>query len=74
MENTDEMISSYDKNKNEINPVLEAVLSLPEKYKTVIYLYYYEEYSCSEIAAAMGKKGSTVRSILKRGRGLLEKN
>lgn len=73
VENTDEMVPSYDKDKNEVNPVLEAVLSLPEKYKTVIYLYYYEEYSCSEISAAMGKKESTVRSILKRGRGLLEK-
>ncbi len=72
IENTDELISDY-KEADEINPVLEAVLALPDKYKTAIYLYYYEEYSCSEIAAAMGKKESSVRTLLKRGRAILEK-
>lgn len=70
--NTDELPSTYEK-EGETNPVLEAVLALPDKYKTAIYLYYYEEYSCREIASAMGKKESSVRSLLKRGRGLLEK-
>ncbi|MBO5226743.1 MAG: RNA polymerase sigma factor [Ruminococcus sp.] len=55
------------------NRVLEAVLALPDKYKTAIYMFYYEEYSCSDIAAALGKKESTVRSLLKRGRAILEK-
>lgn len=55
------------------NPVLEAVLGLPEKYKAVIYFYYYEEYSTAEIAKALGKKESTVRSLLRRGRAVLEK-
>ncbi|MBQ8687530.1 MAG: RNA polymerase sigma factor [Ruminococcus sp.] len=53
--------------------VLEAVLKLPDKYKTVIYLFYYEEYSCSDIAAALGKKETTIRSHLKRGRAILER-
>ncbi len=70
--NTDELPSTYEK-EDKINPVLEAVLALPDKYKTAIYLYYYEEYSCREIASAMGKKESSVRSLLKRGRGILEK-
>jgi RNA polymerase sigma factor (sigma-70 family) len=72
VENTDELPSTYEK-EGETSPVLDAVLALPDKYKTAIYLYYYEEYSCREIAAAMGKKESSVRSLLKRGRGLLEK-
>lgn len=72
VENTDELPSTYER-EDKANPVLEAVLELPDKYKTVIYLYYYEEYSCSDIAAALGKKESSVRSMLKRGRGLLEK-
>ncbi|MBQ8514514.1 MAG: RNA polymerase sigma factor [Ruminococcus sp.] len=55
------------------NRVLEAVLQLPDKYKTAIYLFYYEEYSCSDIAAALKKKESTVRSLLKRGRAILQK-
>lgn len=51
---------------------IHVVLNLPEKYKTVIYLYYYEGYSTIEIANVMEKKESTVRSLLKRGRNLLK--
>lgn len=50
------------------NEVLEAVLALPEKYRSVIHLYYYEEYATKEIAEILGKKEVTVRSLLKRGR------
>ena len=35
--------------------VLEAVLALPSKYKDVIYLYYYEEYSAEEIGQILRK-------------------
>lgn len=72
VENAEELLPACC-NKEEINPVLEAVLNLPDKYKTVIYLYYYEEYSCREISLAMNKKESSIRSLLKRGRALLEK-
>lgn len=51
--------------------VLEAVLSLPEKYRNVIYLYYYEEYPAVEIARILGKKENTVYSWLSRARELL---
>ncbi len=51
--------------------VLEAVLALPEKYKDVIYLHYYEGYSAAEIGAIMGMKENTVYSLLSRGRALL---
>lgn len=53
--------------------VLQAVMALPEKYRSVIHLYYYEEYSTREIAEIIGKKEATVRSLLKRGREKLEK-
>ncbi len=72
VEDADELGASED-HKGESSPVLEAVLGLPDKYKTVIYLYYYEEYSTAEIAKALSKKESTVRSLLKRGRAILEK-
>ncbi len=72
MEDTDELPGQYSEGE-ERNPVLDAVLALPEKYKAVIYLYYYEEYSTAEIAAATNKKESTVRSLLKRGRAILER-
>jgi RNA polymerase sigma-70 factor (ECF subfamily) len=57
----------------EESTVLAALMQLPEKYKTVLYLYYYESYSCKEIASAMQKKETTVRSLLKRGREALQK-
>ena len=51
--------------------VLEAVLALPSKYKDVIYLYYYEEYSAEEIGQILRKNKNTVYTLLNRGRQLL---
>ncbi len=52
--------------------VLEAVLSLPDKYKDVIYLHYYDGYSAAEIGKILGKRENTVYSLLSRGRKLLK--
>lgn len=53
--------------------LLEAVGTLPAKYRDVIHLFYYEEMSVREIAVATGRKESTVTSQLTRGRELLRK-
>ena len=50
-----------------------AVQELPEKYRVVIHLYYYEGYSIKEISEILNKKENTVKSLLKRGRELLRK-
>ena len=52
--------------------VLEAVLSLPSKYKDAIYLYYYEGYTAPEIGNLLGKIENTVYSLLSRGREILK--
>lgn len=52
--------------------LLEAVLRLPDKYKTAVYLYYYEGFDTNEIARLTGAKPSTVRSYLKRARTKLK--
>ena len=52
--------------------VLEAVLSLPHKYKDVVYLYYYEEYSAAEIGSILHKNVNTVYTLLNRGRQALK--
>jgi RNA polymerase sigma-70 factor (ECF subfamily) len=52
--------------------ILQQVMRLPEKYRSVIHLYYYEEYSTKEIADILEKKETTVRSLLKRGRDKLK--
>ena len=41
------------------------------KYRTVIYLYYYEGYSANEIAQMLGEKPATVATRLSRGRDKL---
>ncbi len=56
----------------EQSQVMEAVLSLPEKYRTVIHLFYYDGYSIKEISAIVGKKAATVGTLLARGRKLLK--
>lgn len=53
--------------------VLAAVMALPEKYRSTIHLYYYEEYTTKEIAEILGRKEATIRSLLKRGREKIEK-
>ncbi len=50
-----------------------AVMALPEKYRVVIHLHYYEGYGVEEIAALLGCRAGTVKSQLNRGRMLLKK-
>lgn len=57
---------------NEEDGVFKAVMSLDTKYRVIIHLYYYEEYSTREIAEMVNKKESTVRSLLYRGREQLK--
>ena len=51
--------------------VLEAVLSLPPKYKDVVYLHYYEGYTAPEIGHMLGKNVNTVYTRLNRSKQLL---
>lgn len=56
----------------EIDETLTLVRSLPLRYRTPIYLFYYEGYSTAQIAALLSRKESTVRSDLRRGRKKLK--
>ncbi|GHU52326.1 hypothetical protein FACS1894132_01720 [Clostridia bacterium] len=55
-----------------IDDTLKIVLQLPEKFKTVIYLYYYEQYSSEEISAILKKPSSTIRNYLSEARKILK--
>lgn len=48
--------------------LLNAILTLKEKYRVVLLLYYYQEFTVKEIAEILDKKQSTVLSLMKRGR------
>ncbi len=52
--------------------LLSAVQALPEKYSTVIHLYYYEGYSIKEIAMTLSLPSPTVGTRLARGRERLK--
>jgi RNA polymerase sigma-70 factor (ECF subfamily) len=51
---------------------MQAVTSLPTKYRAVIHLFYYEGYSTGEIAEITEQRESTVRQQLTRARRLLK--
>lgn len=55
----------------EDHEVLEAVLSLPARYKDAVYLHYYEGYTAPEIAKILGKNANTIYTLLNRARQLL---
>ena len=48
------------------------VMELPDKYKDVIYLHYYEGYTSGEIGEILNKPQSTVLSHLRAARKLLK--
>ena len=56
------------------NEVLSCVLSLDEKYRIPIHLFYYEGYSIEEIGKILRLNPATVGTRLARGRALLKKN
>ena len=51
---------------------MDAVMSLPEKYRTVIHLFYFEDMPINEICEALGQKENTIKSRLSRARDMLK--
>lgn len=56
----------------ESEELFETVMHLPEKYRIVIHLFYYEEYNIHEIADILKLSESNVKVRLSRGRLLLK--
>ncbi|PJN66522.1 hypothetical protein PAEAM_01650 [Paenibacillus sp. GM1FR] len=56
----------------EDHALIELVLSLPVKYRSVVHLYYYEDYPIREISEILEISESAVKMRLKRGRQLLK--
>lgn len=54
--------------------VFEAVNKLPENYKTVIYLIYYEGYKVKEIADILKTNENTIKTWAFRAREMLKEN
>lgn len=52
--------------------LMDEVLALPEKYRIVIHLHYYEGYKVSEIAGILKLSENTVKTRLFNGRKILK--
>ena len=70
--NIDDYENLPDKNPFKVNETLNAVMELPDKYKEVIYLHYYEGYTSDEIAKMLKKNQSTIRNHLQEARKILK--
>lgn len=53
--------------------IMQAIMRLPEKYKDVLVLFYYENRQTDEIAGMLGSPPSTIRNRLADARALLKK-
>ena len=67
----DQVLELPDQTPEENREVLEAVLSLPGKYRDVVYLHYYEDYTAPQISRILGKNVNTVYTLLTRAKQLL---
>ncbi|MBQ4425185.1 MAG: RNA polymerase sigma factor [Lachnospiraceae bacterium] len=67
-----ELLDIYPAADPEEQSLIEDVMSLPAKYRDVIYLFYYEGFSTKEIAEILNTRESTVRSQLLRARNMLK--
>ncbi|WP_051348725.1 sigma-70 family RNA polymerase sigma factor [Peribacillus kribbensis] len=54
--------------------LLNAIQQLKEKYRTVIILFYYHDYSIKTISNVLGIPESTVKTYLSRGKAELKKS
>jgi len=51
--------------------VWEAVFALPQKYRVVVYLHYFEDYTAPQISRILGKNVNTIYTLLTRSRQML---
>ena len=58
--------------REDLSFVWEAVKALPAHQREAVHLFYHEGYTAAEIGAMLGRRESTVRSDLRRGRARLK--
>ena len=61
-------ISSSEQRLVDRKVVIDAVMSLPEHYRIIVYLFYYEEYSIHQISSILKIKETTIQTRLSRAR------
>ena len=71
---TTQLFDDYPAQTEQQQSLVQSVLALPQKHRTIIHLFYYEGYSTREIAQLTRQKDSTVRQQLTRARRELKLN
>ncbi len=64
----DDFIETLSFETPETKELFEEVMKLPEKYRVVVHLFYYEDYSIKEIAKILRTTESNIKVRLSRGR------
>ncbi len=70
--NHDELNENIEGETPEEEILTEYLDKLPEDYRIIIHLFYYEDMPTKDIAKAMAKKESTIRMALTRARRMLK--
>jgi len=71
-ENIDDFQEIPSSDTVETDDIFKVVMELPEKYKAIVFLYYYEGYSSVEISNILKKPQSTIRNYLHKARCILK--
>lgn len=71
---TEQLEENIEFETKESHDVFYEVAKLPKKYRTVIYLFYYEGYKINEISKILNTNESTIKTWLARAREKLKKN
>lgn len=70
--NIDDEVNLTTDGELQTEELLSIILNMPERYKAVIYLYYYEGYKTREISQILKKPESTIRNHLREAREYLK--
>ena len=62
------------KTKEDKTGIIDEVLKLPDKYRIVIYLFYFEGYKISEMSSILEINESTLKSQLVKAREMLKES
>ena len=71
-ENIDDYLETLSVPEPQDAGLVRRVMELPTRYRTVLYLHYFEGYATSDIAGVLGVPAATVRTRLARGRARLK--
>ncbi|MDE7192353.1 MAG: sigma-70 family RNA polymerase sigma factor [Oscillospiraceae bacterium] len=72
MENMSDQTEDFTEGTDRKSAVMQAVMRLPDKYRLVIHLFYFEDMSVSDISKMTKIRENTVRSQLSRAREMLK--